>query len=118
MTVRAKFFVDMSGLLEGIDRIDERSRVVPKAELGCAFERQCVAQTCAEIGRSAEQRRVRLLHAREVVGVIHTEPNACPRSVAGQFNERDAKAYEAFVAELAIEDGVQFFAKQLFESER
>jgi len=54
------------------------------------------------------------------IGLIraHGVPNARSRTVARQLDESDPHAFEAPVTELAMENGIQFFAEQLLEPKR
>jgi hypothetical protein len=56
-----------------------------------------------------------VLRAREVSEIVHAVPNASPRSIGGQFDERDQNALQTFVAKLAVENGIEFCSEQLFE---
>jgi hypothetical protein len=98
--------------------VAERGGVVPEAQLGGAFERQSVTQAHAKIGGGMLESSCRCDVVRRVETVSHGVPNACSRPVARQLDESDADAIEAFVTELAIEDGVQFFTEQLLEPKR
>src|SRR5687767_7708278 len=88
-----------------------------KAELRHAFEGERVAQTRAQQGRGVLERELGASHAGGVAVGWGGVPDTCPRAVAGHFDERDVGAVEAFVTELAIEDGVQFFAEEQLESQ-
>jgi hypothetical protein len=96
----------------------EHGRIEAEAQLRRAFDGKRVAQARAEEGRGMLEREPGFRDARGVVHCRHGVPNAGARTVARQLDERDVDAFEALVTELAIENGVQLFAKQQLESQR
>src|ERR1700744_1766926 len=107
----------LSRLLE-LACFDHRCGIEAKAELGHALQRKRVTQQPAKEAGSTREcgldfRGTLPLFLRD--RARPRKPHTRSRAVRRKLDEADARALEARVGPFTIDDGVQFFAKQLFE---